>query len=44
LHIIDTILPYRGMPLGWGAGWVVTRKLGWGSFLGLKSQRIGIGL
>ena len=27
------ILTYRGVPLGWGAGWAVTRKQGWGSWL-----------
>ena len=25
-----TILTYRGVPLGWGAGWAVTRKMGVG--------------
>jgi len=31
-------------PLGWGAGWTVTGKRGWVSYLGLKSQWIGTGL
>ena len=26
----ETILTYRGVPLGWGAGWAVTRKMGVG--------------